>query len=126
MRPGSILSALSLLFIYMAAILVPPCMAEIEEAVEQPIEKAAQSDKLSQLTRSLSPQKVKEVIQKAPDKYKLRANNFLGTGLRRKSIAGTYGTSIAVMGGAGAITYQGLNLQSKNREQENKDKSKCR
>ncbi|SAM81396.1 uncharacterized protein UBRO_02968 [Ustilago bromivora] len=117
---------LSLLTFALIASLIPPCIGQADATASvRPIKQVAQSDAFDQLirtlSRSLSPTKTKEVIQKAPDILKLRSNNFLGTGLRRKSIAGAYGTSIAVTGGAGAILYQGLNLDSRNREQENKD-----
>ncbi|KAJ1027041.1 hypothetical protein NDA18_003060 [Ustilago nuda] len=123
MRSSVILSLLTFAII---ASLIPPCIGQADATASvHPLKQVAQSDAFDHLIRtlshSLSPTKIKEVIRKVPDILKLRSNNFLGTGLKRKSIAGAYGTSIAVAGGAGAIIYQGLNLESRNREQENKD-----
>ena len=82
-----------------------PCLAQIDTSVlEKPAEAVVQSDAINKLKTSLSPNNVKDALKAAPERLKLGAENFLGTGVRRKSVANAYSTSIGVVAGAGAIT----------------------
>lgn len=59
---------------------------------------------------------MRKVVVKAPEKLRLGTEDFLGSGFKRKSVAGAYGTSVGVSLGAVAIGYQTLNYRSKNRD----------
>ena len=110
---------LLLLLQWLLAVL-PTAVAQLEQSVS----KAAESARVSQLTRSLSPKVVAEAVKIAPEKLKLGNTDFLGSGLRRKSLAGAYGSTAAVSVGAAAITYQMMNMQSRNRDVDRRQQSK--
>ncbi|GAC92579.1 septum-promoting GTP-binding protein 1 [Pseudozyma hubeiensis SY62] len=96
---------------------VTPCTASLPEdssgleSAEQLVRPA--SDRLA---HSLSTARMRKVVVKAPEKLRLGTDDFLGSGFKRKSVAGAYGTSVGVSLGAVAIGYQTLNYRSKNRE----------
>ncbi|TKY87399.1 hypothetical protein EX895_004076 [Sporisorium graminicola] len=103
-----------------------PAHAALESALESATERlipAAGNDTpalVDRLTHSLSAKQVRKVVQQAPEKLNLGTDNFLGSGLKRKSVSGAYGTTAAVAVGAAAITYQTMNLKSKYRDAEKK------
>lgn len=94
------------------------------------LERLTDTERLQQFTRSLSlplslsPKEVKRAVKQAPDRLHLRQDDFLGLGVKRKSVAGVYGTSAGVSLGAAAISYQTMNLRSKNRDAVTKEQSK--
>ncbi|SPO22192.1 uncharacterized protein UTRI_02202_B [Ustilago trichophora] len=85
-----------------------------------PFETLSRSDPFERLTHSLSSKELRNAVKKAPERLRLGQNDFLYSGLKRKSVAGAYGTSAAVALGGVAITYQGMNLRTKNRDAETK------
>ncbi|SPO23523.1 uncharacterized protein UTRI_02202 [Ustilago trichophora] len=89
-------------------------------------EMVSRSDPFEKLTHSLSSKELRNAVKKAPERLRLGQDNFLYSGLKRKSVAGAYGTSAAVALGGVAITYQGMNLRTKNRDAETKKASKCK
>ncbi|SJX62096.1 uncharacterized protein SRS1_12945 [Sporisorium reilianum f. sp. reilianum] len=120
-----------LLLLHMLAWLLATCHASVESAAESATESliSPQTDThplVDRLTHSLSAKQVKKVVQKAPEKLNLGADNWLGSGLKRKSVSGAYGTTAAVGVGAAAITYQTMNLKSKNREARKKAEKDAR
>ena len=127
MRAGSVvLCALAphpLLLVALAWLLAAtlPVCAQLDAA--EPLEKVAESRSFPGFTRVMSAKDVKQAVKKAPEKLRLGKDNFLNSGLRRKTIAGVYGTTAGVTLGAAAITYQTLNLRSKNRDAETKAQS---
>lgn len=84
------------------------CALGAHAAGEDPVE-------LEQGVESLSSTKLKDAVKQVPQKLNLGVDNFLGMGVKRKSVAGAYGTSAAVMLGAAAIGYQATNLRSQRR-----------
>lgn len=93
-----------------------PCIATLlnnngVESAERLLQSASDRS-----THPLSATHVVQVVAKAPETLKLGTDDFLGTGLKRKSVAGAYGTTAAVSLGAVAIGYQTLNYRSKNRD----------
>lgn len=112
---------LFLLLQWLLAVL-PTAVAQLEQL--QSVLKAAESARVAQFARSLSPKVVAEAVKIAPEKFKLGNTDFLGSGLRRKSLAGAYGSTAAVSVGAAAITYQTMNMQSRNRDMDRKQQSK--
>ena len=79
---------------------------------------------LNRLTRQVTSGRVRKAVKNAPEALNLRNDNFLGSGFKRKSVAGAYGSSAAVTVGAAAIAYQTINFRSKNRIAEKKLQSK--
>lgn len=115
---------LLLLIIWLLAAATPTLSQFDAGAIADPIEKLTQSDPFTKFTRTLSrPKELKQAVKKAPETLRLGADDFLGSGLKRKSVAGAYGTSAAVAVGGAAISYQALNLHSKNRDAEIKKES---
>ncbi|CDS82439.1 uncharacterized protein SPSC_03258 [Sporisorium scitamineum] len=126
MRSNHPCSLLLLHFLTLLLAATSPALAEIETAALDSTERLIPSvvPPLDRLTHSLSAKQVKKVVVKAPEKLNLGADNFLGSGLKRKSVSGAYGTTAAVGVGAAAITYQTLNLKSKSREASKKAQSR--
>ncbi|GAC76968.1 hypothetical protein PANT_22c00301 [Moesziomyces antarcticus T-34] len=84
------------------------CALGAHAAGEDPVD-------LEKGVESLSSTKLKDAVKQVPKKLNLGVDNFLGMGVKRKSVAGAYGTSAAVTLGAAAIGYQATNLRSQRR-----------
>uniref|UniRef100_V5EWZ5 Transmembrane protein n=2 Tax=Kalmanozyma brasiliensis (strain GHG001) TaxID=1365824 RepID=V5EWZ5_KALBG len=113
MRSNNMPSRIALfhILIWMLAIACSS-LAQLEEPVEaaEQIIQSANPKRTSSLVRPL------KSVKKAPAKIGLGADDFLRSGLKRKSVAGVYGTTAAVSLGGAAIWYQTMNLKSKNRD----------
>ncbi|SNX82884.1 uncharacterized protein MEPE_01590 [Melanopsichium pennsylvanicum] len=81
-------------------------------------DKLVNKDTIFKFSRSFSNTKVS--LKKAPEKLKLGENDFLGSGLKRKSVAGAYAATGAVGIGGVAVIYQAMNLRSKERDADKK------
>nr|CDI52832.1 hypothetical protein BN887_03316 [Melanopsichium pennsylvanicum 4] len=84
-------------------------------------DKLVNKDTIFKFSRSFSNTKVS--LKKAPEKLKLGENDFLGSGLKRKSVAGAYAATGAVGIGGVAVIYQAMNLRSKERDADKKQAS---
>lgn len=93
------------------------CALGAHAAGEDPVD-------LEKGVKSLSSTKLKDAVAQVPKKLNLGVDNFLGMGVKRKSVAGAYGTSAAVTLGAAAIGYQATNLRSQRRTAYKKKLSK--
>ncbi|PWY98624.1 hypothetical protein BCV70DRAFT_218632 [Testicularia cyperi] len=67
-----------------------------------------------------APKVIGQATKEANKALKLTANDFLGSGVKRKSVAGTYAGLGAVGLGAGAIGYNAVNMEAKQAEQQAK------
>lgn len=127
MRIAIASAQLLFLFTIILSASLPSCSAlplPIEaptEAIED-VASATRSD--SRISRVFSP--VRSALKAAPKTLNLGETNFLGTGVRRKSIAGAYASTAGVALGGAAITYQTMNMKSKNTDAWKKKASKYR
>lgn len=118
MRPST-LALLAACFLFT---LLQPCLAV---PVELPADELEHLVKNSKLARVMSSKQIKGAVKELPKTLKLGQNDFLGSGVRRKSISGAYASTAGVgLGGAG-IWYQTTNLKAKDRDYQKKKLSKC-
>lgn len=93
-----------------------PVIAQVEESVEEADRLNSSNDPLHRLAHTLRPKRVKTVVKKAPKNLRLGTDDFLHSGLKRKTIVGAYSTTAAVGLGGAAVWYQLTNLRSKERD----------